>query len=140
MLAQPESAHFGERGDIVHFEPICSGGGTVSSASASEYSLRTIPIDWKGFGHYAAYVEQRTGFAIPIQYARFCSLEIRVNDIITNGIKDFLESKSLGPRHKQKGWHMLDFAEGFGYPKCWYFDGRSRGVFVHWAALRQPVV
>ena len=86
-------------------EPICAGGGTVSSASASEYSLRTIPDRLEGgLGHYAGICGTEAALDLLSQYNMhdFASQEIRVNDIITNGVKDLPGVEIIGPEAASK--------------------------------------
>ncbi len=86
-------------------EPICAGGGTVSSASASEYSLRTIPDRLEGgLGHYAGICGTEAALDLLSQYNMhdFAAQEIRVNDIITNGVKDLPGVEIIGPEAASK--------------------------------------
>ena len=86
-------------------EPICAGGGTVSSASASEYSLRTIPDRLEGgLGHYAGICGTEAALDLLSKYNMhdFATQEIRVNDIISNGIKDLPGVEIIGPQAASK--------------------------------------
>ena len=98
-------ALWGKEEILSTLEPICSGGGTVSSASASEYSLRTIPDRLEGgLGHYAGICGTEAALDLLSQYNMhdFAAQEIRVNDIITNGIKDLPGVEIIGPEAANK--------------------------------------
>ena len=77
----------------------------MSSASASEYSLRTIPDRLEGgLGHYAGICGTEAALDLLSQYNMhdFAAQEIRVNDIITNGIKDLPGVEIIGPEAANK--------------------------------------
>ena len=86
-------------------EPICAGGGTVSSANASNYSLRTIPDRLEGgLGHYAGICGTEAALDLLSNYNMhdFASQEVRINQIITNGIIDLPGVEIIGPNDASK--------------------------------------
>ena len=86
-------------------EPICAGGGTVSSANATDYVLRGIPDRLEGgLGHYAGICGTEAALDLLSQYNmhEFADQEVRVNKIITNGIKHLPGVEIIGPKDTSK--------------------------------------
>ncbi|MEE2759571.1 MAG: aminotransferase class V-fold PLP-dependent enzyme [Candidatus Thermoplasmatota archaeon] len=86
-------------------EPICAGGGTVSAANSAEYSLRSIPDRLEGgLGNYAGICGAEAALDLLAQYdmQEFAAQEIRVNEIITNGVKDLPGVEIIGPLDASK--------------------------------------
>ena len=98
-------ALWGKEEMLSSLEPICAGGGTVSSANASNYSLRTIPDRLEGgLGHYAGICGTEAALDLLSNYNmhEFASQEVKVNQIITSGIKDLPGVEIIGPTDASK--------------------------------------
>jgi cysteine desulfurase/selenocysteine lyase len=98
-------ALWGKEEILSTLEPICVGGGTVSSASTAEYALREIPDRLEGgLGHYAGICGTEAALDLLAKYNMldFAAQEVRINDIITNGIKDLDGVEIIGPEAASK--------------------------------------
>ena len=81
-------------------EPICAGGGTVESATAEQYTLRSIPDRLEGgLGHYAGICGTESALDLLAQYDMrdLAEQEVRVNRIMSNGIKHLSGVEIIGP-------------------------------------------
>ena len=96
---------WGKEEILSSLEPICAGGGTVSSANATDYVLRGIPDRLEGgLGHYAGICGTEAALDLLSQYNmhEFADQEVRVNKIITNGIKHLPGVEIIGPKDASK--------------------------------------
>ena len=98
-------ALWGKQEILSTLEPISAGGGTVSSADSRGYSLRPIPDRLEGgLGNYAGICGTEAALDLLSQYNMhdFAAQEIRVNEIITQGIKDLPGVEIIGPTDATK--------------------------------------
>jgi len=91
---------WGKEHILSELEPICAGGGTVTDADKSGYSLKEIPSRLEGgLGHYAGIsgTEAALDFLSNYDMQKFAEQEIRINNIISEGIKNLPNVEIIGP-------------------------------------------
>ncbi|MDG1525907.1 MAG: aminotransferase class V-fold PLP-dependent enzyme [Candidatus Thalassarchaeaceae archaeon] len=94
-------ALWGREEILSQLEPICAGGGTVEEATAAGYTLRPIPDRLEGgLGHYAGICGTEAALDLLSQYDMrdLASQEIRVNRIMSDGIRHLPGVKIIGPQ------------------------------------------
>lgn len=85
---------------LSQLEPICAGGGTVDSATAKQYSLRSIPDRLEGgLGHYAGICGTEAALDLLARYNMqdFAEQEVRLNRIMSEGIRHLPGVEIIGP-------------------------------------------
>ena len=95
-------ALWGREEILSELEPICAGGGTVESASSEHYSLRPIPDRLEGgLGHYAGICGTEAALDFLAQYDMkdMAEQEVRVNGIMSDGIKHLPGVEIIGPEN-----------------------------------------
>ena len=93
-------ALWGREEILSELEPICAGGGTVESATAEQYTLRSIPDRLEGgLGHYAGICGTEAALDLLAEYDMrdMAEQEVRVNRIMSDGIKHLSGVKIIGP-------------------------------------------
>ena len=98
-------ALWGKEDVLQQLEPILAGGGTVSSANSESYTLRDIPERLEGgLGHYAGICGTEAALDLLAEYnmADFEQQEIRINRIMTDGIKHLPGVEIIGPEDPNK--------------------------------------
>lgn len=93
-------ALWGREEILSELEPICAGGGTVESATAEQYTLRSIPDRLEGgLGHYAGICGTESALDLLAQYDMrdMAEQEVRVNRIMSDGIKHLPGVEIIGP-------------------------------------------
>ncbi len=98
-------ALWGKEEILSTLEPICAGGGTVSSASASDFDLRAIPDRLEGgLGHYAGICGTEAALDLLSNYNMhdFAAQEIKINETITKGINHLPGVEIIGPSDASK--------------------------------------
>lgn len=93
-------ALWGHEAVLSKLEPICAGGGTVESATAEGYELRPIPDRLEGgLGHYAGIcgAEAALDLLADCDMQAFAEQEIRVNRVMSDGIRDLPGVEIIGP-------------------------------------------
>ncbi|MDE0707411.1 MAG: aminotransferase class V-fold PLP-dependent enzyme [Candidatus Poseidoniales archaeon] len=98
-------ALWGREEILSQLEPICAGGGTVESATAEHYSLRPIPDRLEGgLGHYAGICGTEAALDLLSQYDMrdFAEQEVRVNRIMSEGIRHHSGVEIIGPEDASK--------------------------------------
>lgn len=86
---------------LSQLEPICAGGGTVESATAEQYSLRSIPDRLEGgLGHYAGICGTEAALDLLARYNMqdFAEQEVRLNRIMSEGIRHLPGVEIIGPQ------------------------------------------
>ncbi len=86
---------------LSQLEPICAGGGTVVSATAEQYSLRSIPDRLEGgLGHYAGICGTEAALDLLARYNMqdFAEQEVRLNRIMSEGIRHLPGVEIIGPQ------------------------------------------
>ena len=92
---------WGKEEVLSQLEPICAGGGTVDSATAEQYSLRSIPDRLEGgLGHYAGICGTEAALDLLGRYNMrdFAEQEIRLNRIMSEGIRHLPGVEIIGPQ------------------------------------------
>ena len=93
-------ALWGREEILSELEPICAGGGTVESATAEQYTLRSIPDRLEGgLGHYAGICGTEAALDLLDKYDMrdMAEQEVRVNQIMSDGIKHHSGVEIIGP-------------------------------------------
>ena len=93
-------ALWGREEILSELEPICAGGGTVESATAQQYTLRSIPDRLEGgLGHYAGICGTEAALDLLAEYDMrdLAEQEVRVNRIMSDGIKHHSGVGIIGP-------------------------------------------
>ena len=91
---------WGKEEVLSQLEPICAGGGTVDSATAKQYSLRSIPDRLEGgLGHYAGICGTEAALDLLGRYNMrdFAEQEVRLNRIMSEGIRHLPGVEIIGP-------------------------------------------
>ena len=91
---------WGKEEVLSQLEPICAGGGTVDSATAEQYSLRSIPDRLEGgLGHYAGICGAEAALDLLGRYNMrdFAEQEVRLNRIMSEGIRHLPGVEIIGP-------------------------------------------
>jgi len=91
---------WGKEETLSQLEPICAGGGTVDSATAKQYSLRSIPDRLEGgLGHYAGICGTEAALDLLARYNMqdFAEQEVRLNRIMSEGIRHLPGVEIIGP-------------------------------------------
>ena len=94
-------ALWGKEEVLSQLEPICAGGGTVDSATAEQYSLRSIPDRLEGgLGHYAGICGTEAALDLLGRYNMrdFAEQEVRLNRIMSEGIRHLPGVEIIGPQ------------------------------------------
>ena len=98
-------ALWGREDILSKLEPICSGGGTVETATSEQYVLKTIPDRLEGgLGHYAGICGTEAALDLLADYnmSEFSEQEIRINRIMSDGIRDLPGVEIIGPEDASK--------------------------------------
>ena len=98
-------ALWGRENILSKLEPICSGGGTVESATPEGYVLRNIPDRLEGgLGHYAGICGTEAALDLLSKYnmSDLMEQEIRINRIMSDGINHLPGVEIIGPKDAAK--------------------------------------
>ncbi len=98
-------ALWGREEILSQLTPICAGGGTVESATPEQYVLRQIPDRLEGgLGHYAGICGTEAALDLLARYDMYdlAQQEVRVNRIMSDGIRDLPGVEIIGPKDAAK--------------------------------------
>ena len=127
-------ALWGREEILSELEPICAGGGTVESATAEQYTLRGIPDRLEGgLGHYAGICGTEAALDLLAQYDMkdMAEQEVRVNRIMSEGIKHLPGVKIIGPEDaSQRGGICSILLENLDVQNVGILMDEVGGVFV----------
>ena len=125
---------WGKEDILSELEPICAGGGTVEGADSTGYNLKEIPDRLEGgLGHYAgiAGTEAALDFISDYDMRDFAEQEIRINQIISEGIKNLPNVEIIGPESaKERGGICSILLDGIDVHNAGILLDEMDSVFV----------